>query len=100
MSRKAAADLKAGKGARLLELRPGEISQPIPGGDAYYILKLERICARTDAPPFEQVQSRFVDDLMRQGRLQRLNQLLDRLRREGHVKIFDSSGEEVNTSQE
>ncbi len=100
LSRRAVPDLKGGIGAVLLELAPGEVSDPVAVDGTYRILKLESISAKPDAPPFEEVQEEFLNELTMKARQRRLDELLNRLRREGHIKIFSPQVEESNASEE
>ena len=94
LSRQAVPDLKGGIGAIILELKPGDVSDPVAVDGAYHILK------RESTLPFGEVQEEYVRELTREARDKKLEQLINRLRREGHIEIARSRPEESDTSED
>jgi parvulin-like peptidyl-prolyl isomerase len=84
-------------------LRPDEISEVIPIGEEYYIVKLD---ARKPASivPFDEVRSQIEQSLRKEEEDRLYKAWISRLRKRYHVMVFesgrggsDSSGETIST---
>lgn len=100
LNRRAVADLKGGIGAVILDLNPGEVSELVVIDGAYRILKLESMTRSANGPPFEEVQERILGDLTRKAHRKKLEELINRLRREGHIEIIRPQPEKWKISED
>lgn len=70
----------------LLELEPGEVSQPVRSGVGFHLLRLVEM-RPPSTPPFEEIESQVYHEYVRRLGDQALRSYLDQLRQEGSVVI-------------
>jgi parvulin-like peptidyl-prolyl isomerase len=70
----------------LLELEPGEVSQPVRSGVGFHLLRLVEM-RPPSTPPFEEIESQVYHEYVRRLGDQALRGYLDQLRQEGSVVI-------------
>lgn len=70
----------------LLELEPGEVSQPIRSGVGFHLLRLVEM-RPLSTPPFEEIESQVYHEYVRRLGDRALRSYLDQLREEGSVVI-------------
>ena len=71
-----------------LALEPGAVSDPVRGGDGYYVLRL-RERSPGEVAPFEEVRSRVRNETLRTRGERTLRAYVETLRASGDVRVLD-----------